>query len=90
MYALRRLVTVVDNCVLVVEPKLAYRTPPVEPVNHRSVPLVDAAPRGLPALAKSVSAVLVSTTPSEPTRNTTRLVAADVVPAMLAVPGAAA
>jgi hypothetical protein len=86
IYAARRFTTVVLICVDVVAPSIAYLIPPVLPVIHRSSPSVLTAPRGLPPLAASVRAVVVSMVPVGSARPMTRLMAVDVEPVILAVP----
>ena len=68
------------SCTEVVEPVVAYRTPPAAPPTQRSVPLVLATPRGLLALAKSFNAVVVSMAAFASIRPTLRGTLADVVP----------
>src|ERR1044072_4598730 len=83
MFSARKLVGVELISVEVVAPSVAevMPPPPLVPEIHKSVPLVLAALRGLPALIASVSAVVVSTVPEALTRAITRLIAADVVAA---------
>ena len=61
----RKYVGVATRFVEVVAPRVACRMPPalLVPEIQRSVPLVDAALRGLPPLMASVRAVVVSIAP---------------------------
>jgi hypothetical protein len=70
-------------------PKVASRTPLVEPVAQNRLPSSVTAPRGLPPLNASIIAVEESRLPAPSIRAITRFTAEAVVPATLAVPGVA-
>ena len=80
MPAWRRLVTVALSCVEVVLPSVKYLMPPAPPQAQKSVPFVVTALRGLLAVAKSVSAVVVSTVPAASIRPILRGTAVAAVP----------
>src|SRR5262249_17771290 len=85
MFVCRRLVPVVLTIVVVVPPSVANKTPLLDPVAHKSVPLVDVAERMCPVL-NAFSAVELSMVALKSTRPMTRLTVAEEVPETAAVP----